>query len=100
MAGCALDAVEHLVEAFDALPGRRTAASEHADAAIKAVRGLEKAYRQAIADLAVSTDPPGRVVLTAEIYRRYDGLGDARPRRLVLGVEGGVAQPTRSRARD
>jgi uncharacterized protein Yka (UPF0111/DUF47 family) len=81
MAGCALDAIEHLVRAFDALPERRTEAGEHADAAIKATRGLQKAYRQAIAALAASTDPAGRVVLTAEIYRRYDGLGDA-----VLGV--------------
>jgi hypothetical protein len=81
MAGCALDAVEHLVRAFDALPERQTEASEHADAAIKATRGLEKAYRQAIAALARSTEPAGRVVLTAEIYRRYDGLGDA-----IIGV--------------
>jgi uncharacterized protein Yka (UPF0111/DUF47 family) len=81
MAGCALDAIEHLVRAFDALPDDQTRASEHADAAIKATRGLQKAYRQAVAELAVSTEPAGRVVLTAEIYRRYDGLGDA-----VVGV--------------
>jgi len=81
MAGCALDAIEHLVRAFDALPERQTEAGEHADAAIKSTRRLQKAYRQAIAALAVSTEPAGRVVLTAEIYRRYDGLGDA-----VIGV--------------
>jgi hypothetical protein len=77
MAACARAAVGHLVEAFDALPGRETEAGEQADAAIKSARGLEKAYRGAIAALAASSEPAGRVALAADLYRRYDSLGDA-----------------------
>jgi uncharacterized protein Yka (UPF0111/DUF47 family) len=81
MAGCALDAIRHLVQAFDALPDDQTGASGNADAAIKATRGLEKAHRDAFTALAESTEPAGRVLLTAEIYRRYDALGAA-----IIGV--------------
>jgi len=81
MAEGALDAIRHLVRAFDALPDGHIEASEHADAAIKATRGLEKAYRDAFIELAQSKEPAGRVVLTAEIYRRYDALGSA-----IVGV--------------
>lgn len=81
MAGCALAAIGHLVAAFDALPDDTPEASKHADFAIKATRGLEKEYRAAIAALAESSEPAGRIVLAAEIYRRYDTLGNA-----VIGV--------------
>ena len=81
MATGALDAVSHLVRSFEALPDRLGEASHDADAAIRATRGLEKAYRDAVSDLAGSTLPAGRVFLTGEIYRRYDALGAA-----IVGV--------------
>lgn len=81
MAGWALEGMEHVVRALDALPDRQTVASEHADAAIRATRGLEKGYRDAVAALAGSDAAAGRVFLTGEIYRRYESLGTA-----ILGV--------------
>ena len=81
MAGCALDAVAHLVRAFEALPDRLTDASRHADAATKATRGLEKEHREAVAELCRSAQPAGRLLLTAEMYRRYESLGVA-----IIGV--------------
>jgi len=81
MAGSALDALGHVVRAFDALPDQLSEASRHADAAIKATRGLEKEYRDAVAALARSSGSAGELFLTAELYRRYDVLGSA-----VIGV--------------
>jgi uncharacterized protein len=81
MAGCALDAIEHLVRALDALPDDLAAAGRHADAAVKATRGLEKAHREAVAELSTAAGPAGPIIFTAEIYRRYDALGAA-----IVGV--------------
>ncbi len=81
MAASALTAIGHLASAFDALPKDTAAASNHADFAIKATRGMEKEYRGAIAALAESSEPAGRIVLAAEIYRGYDSLGNA-----IVGV--------------
>ncbi len=81
MAGAALAAIGHLVRAFEVLPDQLTEASGHADAAIKATRGLEKEYRDAVAALARSTGTAGEIFLTGELYRRYDSLGYA-----VIGV--------------
>jgi uncharacterized protein Yka (UPF0111/DUF47 family) len=81
MAACASDGLGHLVAAFDALPDDLDAAGADADTAVKSVRGLEKEYRKALSELSRSAEPAGRIVLTADLYRRYDALGDA-----VLGV--------------
>lgn len=79
MAALLAEGVEHLGRAFDALGGRGSAsagsATEHADAAVKSQRNLERIYRQATGELVRAGDI-GFAVASREMYRRISAISD------------------------
>jgi len=79
MAALLAEGVEHLTAAFGSLDGRGSkfvgSATEHADAAVKAQRNLERIYRQATGDLVQVTDVRF-VVASRELYRRISSISD------------------------
>jgi hypothetical protein len=80
MARCLLEGVRHLDEAFASLrpdsgrPGR--AATDAADAAVKAQRQLERVYRSAMSTL-IDVDDLREVMARRELYRRFSRIGDS-----------------------
>jgi uncharacterized protein Yka (UPF0111/DUF47 family) len=75
MAGCLLEGMQHLAEAFGHLGGERTSATEAADAAVKSARQLERVYRHAMGEL-LDSDDLREVMGRRELYRRLSRLGD------------------------
>jgi uncharacterized protein Yka (UPF0111/DUF47 family) len=79
MAGCILEGVRHLDDAFgllrvdDGVDGSKTVA---ADAAIKSQRQLERAYRNAMSAL-LEVDDLREVMGRRELYRRFARIGDS-----------------------
>ena len=77
MAQALAEGVGHLQDAFGAFGGGRNAFTEataSADAAHKAVRGVERLYREAMAALLLLEDP--RLVTSRrELYRRMSRMG-------------------------
>lgn len=79
MAGCILEGVRHLDEAFALLrpdEGQDGSKTEVADAAIKAQRQLERAYRRAMSAL-LEVDDLREVMGRRELYRRFARIGDS-----------------------
>jgi uncharacterized protein Yka (UPF0111/DUF47 family) len=76
MAGQISEAVRQLAQAIDRLGAREDGATSAADAAIKAVRQLEKRYRGAMAALLNSTDVR-ELTARRELYRRCSRIGDS-----------------------
>jgi uncharacterized protein Yka (UPF0111/DUF47 family) len=78
MAALILAGVEQLSSAFDALAAKQRThdgATEHADAAVKTQRELERVYRKAMSSLLESTDLR-EVTGRREIYRRFSRVSD------------------------
>lgn len=76
MAADLLAGQRHLETAIGAIGRDDDAATAASDDAVHACRGVEKAYRQAMVDLAQVTDL-GEVTTRRELYRRCARLGDA-----------------------
>jgi uncharacterized protein len=70
------EAVHHLAQAIPHLGERDGAATAEADAAIKAERRLEKAYRDAMAALLEDSDLR-TVTARRELYRRCSRIGES-----------------------
>jgi len=70
------DGVSHIAAAFAALVSDATLATAEADAAIKCVRGIERAYRLAMSEL-LAVEDTREVTGRRELYRRYARLGEA-----------------------
>jgi uncharacterized protein Yka (UPF0111/DUF47 family) len=75
MADAAAEGVRHLARGLGALTSRDDTATLAADAAIKAERQMEKAYRGAMRDLLADPDVR-RVVAHREVYRRVLEVGE------------------------
>ena len=76
MAATLAQGVQHLADAFAALPAKADEATKAADAAIKCERGVEHAYRVAMSDL-LAVDDLRQLVAWREMYRRYARIGEA-----------------------
>jgi uncharacterized protein Yka (UPF0111/DUF47 family) len=76
MAGAILDALEHVVAAFDVLVSHPAEATEEADRAVSASRRVEKLYRIAMSAL-LEVEDLHEVMGRRELYRRYARLADA-----------------------
>ena len=76
MAATLAEGVQHLADAFAALPAKADEATKAADAAIKCERAVEHAYRVAMSDL-LAVEDLRQVVAWREMYRRYARIGDA-----------------------
>jgi uncharacterized protein len=75
MAVLLTDAVGHLGDAFARLGHADGGATEHADAAIKSQRRVEREYRRAMSAL-LAVDDLGVVMGRRELYRRMSRIGD------------------------
>lgn len=76
MGELALEAARHLASAFEQLARKDCHPGEDADAAVRAARGIERAYRDAIASLPDDVDAK-TAISTREIYRGYTHIADA-----------------------
>lgn len=80
MTGCLLEGVRHLDEAFGLLypddGPSAGAATDAADAAVKAERQLERVYRSAMSAL-LEVDDLREVMARRELYRRFSRVGDS-----------------------
>ena len=76
MGALALEATDHLVAGLEALGHKQEHPGEHADAAIKAARKIDRAYRHAIAGLPADADAR-RQIQTIEVYRGYTAIAEA-----------------------
>jgi uncharacterized protein len=74
MAGQISDAVQQLAQAIDRLGAREDGATSAADAAIKAVRQLEKRYRDAMAAL-LNNEDVRELTARRELHRRCSRIG-------------------------
>ena len=75
MASAALEAVGHLVAAFEALVSDPDRATEEADAAIRAERRLEHTYRVATSAL-LDVESLRELVGRRDLYRHHTHLGE------------------------
>jgi uncharacterized protein Yka (UPF0111/DUF47 family) len=75
MAQLLADAVGHLGDAIAQLGNADGTATEHADAAIKSQRRVERSYRRAMSAL-LAVDDLGEVMGRRELYRRMSRIGD------------------------
>lgn len=73
MAGLVSQGVHHIAQSFDCLRRKDGEATDHADAAVKTQRQLERIYRQGMADIMEEGDPR-RLVARLEMYRRFQRL--------------------------
>ncbi len=76
MGELALEATRHLVAGLDVLGNKEAHPGEHADAAIKAARRIDRAYRDAIAGLPADVDAR-KQIQTIEVYRGYLEIAEA-----------------------
>jgi uncharacterized protein Yka (UPF0111/DUF47 family) len=76
MGTLALEATRHLVAGLEALGHQQEHPGEHADAAIKAARRIDRAYRHAIDGLPADADAR-RQIQTTEVYRGYTDIAEA-----------------------
>ncbi len=76
MGALAAEAARNLATAFEQLGSKDAHPGEDADAAVKAARAIEHAYRVALADLPAEADPKTLITMR-EIYRGYDQIADA-----------------------
>jgi uncharacterized protein Yka (UPF0111/DUF47 family) len=76
MGALARDAVAQLADALGELGRKHERAGEHADAAIKSSRGIERRYREALASLPPDMDAKSAVA-AHEIYGGYTVVADA-----------------------
>jgi len=72
----AFEAARLLAAGFEQLGVRHAQPGEHADAAVKAARKIERAYRRALADLPAGADPKTLITMR-ELYRGYDQIAEA-----------------------
>jgi uncharacterized protein Yka (UPF0111/DUF47 family) len=76
MGTLSLEATQHLVAGLDALGEKSEHPGDHADAAVKAARRIDRAYRDAIANLPKDVDPRTQIQ-TIELYRSYTQIAEA-----------------------
>lgn len=76
MGALALEATQHLVAGLEALGHKQEHPGEHADAAVKAARKIDRAYRHAIAGLPADADTRTQI-RTIEVYRGYTDIAEA-----------------------
>jgi uncharacterized protein Yka (UPF0111/DUF47 family) len=76
MGRLAADAVAQLADALGELGRKHERAGEHADAAIKSSRGIERCYREALASLSADLDAKS-VVFAHELYGGYTVVADS-----------------------
>jgi uncharacterized protein Yka (UPF0111/DUF47 family) len=72
----AFEAARLLAAGFEQLGDKRAHPGDNADAAVKAARKIEHAYRHALADLPADADPK-TLINKRELYRSYDQIADA-----------------------
>lgn len=72
----ALEAAGLLAAGLEQLGTRHAHPGENADAAVKAARRIERAYRHALADLPADADPK-TLITRRELYRGYDQIAEA-----------------------
>lgn len=76
MGSLSLEATQSLVAGLNALGKRSERPGEHADAAVKAARRIDRAYRDAIAELPDGVDARTQIQ-TIELYRSYTQIAEA-----------------------
>lgn len=76
MADAILAALRHLVDSFGSLATDADRATHESDAAVDAIREVERAYRRAMSDLLETADLR-EVMGRRELYRRYARAADA-----------------------
>jgi uncharacterized protein Yka (UPF0111/DUF47 family) len=76
MGELALDAARRLAGGFEQLAVKSAHPGEEADAAVKAARRIERAYRDALVSLPPDVDAK-TAISTGEIYRGYTEIADA-----------------------
>jgi uncharacterized protein Yka (UPF0111/DUF47 family) len=76
MGALSLEATRHLIAGLDALEHGQEHPGEHADAAIKASRKIDRAYRDAIASLPDDVDAK-TAIARREVYRGYVEIAEA-----------------------
>jgi uncharacterized protein Yka (UPF0111/DUF47 family) len=76
MGRLAFEAANHLASGFEELGSKHDHPGEHVDAAVKAAREIERAYRTALAEMPADANPKTLITLR-EIYRGYDEIADA-----------------------
>lgn len=72
----AVEAARLLAAGFEQLGARNAHPGENADAAVKAARRIERAYRHALAGLPADADPKTLITMR-ELYRGYDQIAEA-----------------------
>lgn len=72
----ALEAARLLAAGFEQLGAKHAHPGEDADAAVKAARRIERAYRRALADLPADADAKTLITMR-ELYRGYEQIAEA-----------------------